>query len=240
MKRSYPSRSRLLKKLDKQSRKNFYLAFLGIVLVIFAVFKIGIPLLVQASLFIGNFNSTPETQKENPAFLQAPSLSPLPNATNSATIKLTGFATPEKEVEIFVNNELTTKINTDKDGTFEIPDLKLLNGENILKARMISDDRRSEFSESLTVTFNDKTPTLEITNPTDNQTFGKDQGKIEVKGKTDPDNQIMVNDFRAIVDSGGNFSYFLELSTGENKIQIKARNLAGNEIKVERKVTFSP
>lgn len=236
----YPSRSRLLRKIDKQSRKNFFLAFFGIVLVIFAVFKIGLPLLIQASLFIGNFSQTPETKKENPPFLQAPSLSPLPNATNSATIKLTGLTTPEKEVEIFVNNELATKIIADEDGKFEIPDLKLLNGENILKARMIDDDQKSEFSESLTVIFNNKPPTLEITSPEPNQAFGKDQNKIEVKGKTDPDNQVMINDFRAIVDSNGNFSYFLKLSEGENKIQIKARDLAGNEIQAERKVTFSP
>lgn len=242
MAKQYPTRSRILRKIERKSKKNLVLAFLGIVVVVFAVFKIGIPLLAQISLFIENLRPPiSEVQKESLNFLQAPFLDPLPIATNSSPIKLTGLAIPKKEVEIFVGQELVNKVTSSEDGKFEIPSLKLQEGENSLRARVKDNSQQSEFSEGLTIILDQKPPPLDVTNPTASQAFSKDQSKIEVKGKTEGETRVTINDSRAIVDSEGNFSYLFQLITsGENKIQIKAVDLAGNETVVERTVTFSP
>lgn len=236
-----PTRSRLMRRIEKTSRRNLVFSLLGIVILVFAVFKIGIPLLAQFSLFLGNLgNSAPETETEKTIFIQAPRLEPLPIATNSGSIKITGISLPEKEVETHINEELIGKATADKNGKFEIKSLKLQEGENNIKARVKDKEKFSEFSENVLVIFDNKPPILELTNPAPNQDFSKEQNKIEVKGKTEIESKVTVNGSRAIVDTNGNFSYTLALVDGENKIQVKAVDLAGNEVTIERTVTYSP
>ena len=48
-----------------------------------------------------------------------------------------------------------------------------------------------------------------------------------------------MNEFWAIVDAGGNFSYTLPLQNGENTIKVVATDEAGNKTEYEVKVTYS-
>lgn len=239
---SYQKRSRIARKLEMQSKKNVVFATLGTVAIFIAIFKIGIPLLADFGLFIGNFSRTEDNQKGNKTqeFVQQPRIDPLPQATNSASIKITGIAVAKGKVEIFIEEDLISTVEVKEDGTFMLPNLKLRNGENIIKARAILRDNKSELSESLSVIFDTDPPTLEINQPSQDQQFGKGDSIIEVRGKTEIDTKVVVNNFRAIVDSQGNFSSVLALTPGENIITVQAFDLSGNQTEKSLTVTFSP
>lgn len=235
------TRSRLSRRIEKQSKRSTFLALLGIGIIVVAIFKFAIPLIAQLGIFLDNLNpADTETQQNSTSFLQSPRIDALPIATNSAVIKITGVGIPEKDVEVFVGEELINKITADIKGRFEIPDLRLRAGQNIIKARIRDNDNTSDFSDKQIVIFDNTPPFLEITSPSQNQNFGKDQNTIEVKGKTEKEAIVTVNDFRAIVESDGNFSYLLRLSAGENIVKVKAQDPAGEETQIERKITYSP
>lgn len=237
----YRSRSRLLRRVERQSRNKAILALAGTILIVLAVFQIGIPILVQFSLFIGGLRSGAEevTQSE-PNFIQPPRLNPLPEATNAAKIKIEGVATPEKEVEIFIEDGKVSKTKADKDGKFALASFRLTEGENRIKARLSDGERKSDFSETVIVTYDNKPPLLEVTSPSENQSFPKGEQSIEVKGKTESLAKVTINGSWAIVDGEGNFSYNLTLRTGENSIVVQSTDLASNKTEIARKVTLSP
>lgn len=239
---SYQKRSRIARKLERQSKKNFVLATLGTVAIFIAIFKIGIPLLADFGLFIGNFGRAENNQRGNKMqeFVQQPRIDPLPQATNSGNIKITGIAVAKSKVEIFIEENMISSVYAKEDGTFVLPNLKLRSGENIIKARTILDANKSEFSESLSVIFDTDPPTLEINQPSQDQQFGKGDSTIEVRGKTEIDTRVTVNNFRAIVDSQGNFSASLVLTSGKNTITVHAFDVSGNQTEKSLTVTFSP
>ncbi|MEX2013162.1 MAG: hypothetical protein WD967_02045 [Candidatus Levyibacteriota bacterium] len=234
-------KSRLSRRSEKKTKQNLILSLLGITVVIFVVLKLGIPLLINFSLFIANQkdNSTEAAQSDNSSFIAPPVLDPLPVATNSARVSIFGTANPDQEIKIYVNNTLTTKLSAKKDGTFSlVEDIK--KGSNTIRAKATVKDKDSGFSNPVTVTFVDSKPTIEITSPSDGQTFSRDQNKAPVVGKTSAESRITVNGFWAIVDDEGNFSYSLPLNNGENQIKIIATDKAGNTTEEEIRVTYNP
>lgn len=113
-------------------------------------------------------------------------------------------------------------------------------GQNTIKARALVGDRKSDFSKDYLVLYSKEPPKIEEVSPGDGTEFKRGDQDIRVSGKTDPFASVTVNDFVAIVDENGNFSYFLKLNEGENKIIIKAKNKAGKESTKELTVRFSP
>ena len=105
---------------------------------------------------------------------------------------------------------------------------------------MIKNNKGSEFSQDYKISYLKGEPKLEIGFPSDGASFTKADQEINVSGTTDPDNTVKVNDFIAIVDTNGNFSYFLKLKEGENKIKIVATNPAGKTSEKEITVSYSP
>lgn len=79
-----------------------------------------------------------------------------------------------------------------------------------------------------------KPPFLEIISPVEGEkVFGE---KIEVRGRTQKDALLTINDLPVALSSQGDFSYQLDLFLGENKIVIVAKNREGKETKIERTV----
>ena len=235
-------RSRLSRKIERQSKKNLILSLFGIIVILFLLFKIGIPALVNFVVFISGLKGNQETISPNKTneFISPPTLNSTFNATNSARISLSGVAQENQTIKLYVNDEVSGDTQTKKDGLFSFDNVKLSKGENIVKTKaFLKDNKESEFSKALTVFFKDGLPKLEINNPSDNQNFSKDENNIKVSGKTDPNVNVTVNGYIAIVDEKGNFSYQLPLENGENKIKIMAVDEAGNKTEAERKVNYS-
>lgn len=234
------ARSRLSKRVEAKTKKNLFLSILGIVLIFFLAFKFGIPFLVNISLFLAGAKDTQEqTLNENPGFIAPPILDAFPSATKSAEILITGFASKNQIIHLYINDELIDRTEAEDDGSFRFEET-ITPGEIVIKAKAIEDKNESEFSNIISTAFKDAPPSLAISSPSDGQSFPKDEKSAEVTGTTGQDVRITVNGFWAITDSAGNFSYTLPLQGGENMIKIVATDTAGNKSEKEIKVTYNP
>lgn len=174
-------------------------------------------------------------------FLDAPTLDDIPQAVGTDMIDISGTTSvKDAKIELLVNDTSYKNIDIDDDGKFIKRGIKLKDGENMLKARVVKGDKQSDFSDEYVVRFTKDAPKLEITAPTDGATFKKADQQISIIGKTEPDNIVTVNSFRAIVNSGGEFSYYLKLNEGENEIKVEAENDAGKKTEKKIKVTYKP
>ena len=226
-------RSRLSRRIEQQNAKAFFGSIAGIIIVIFLLLKFGLPFLANASLFIsGNNGDQEQTKKEKPGFLAPPVLDALPTATNSAVFVVSGSAPSEKQVILYINDNLTDTIPTDDKGKFTFNDVKLTKGNNEIKIKTKDKDKTSEYSQLITVIYKETAPTLTFDTPSDGKSFSKDDKNALVTGKTDAGVKITVNGLWAITDSSGTFTYTLPLQNGENKITVIATDQAGNETKV--------
>lgn len=235
------SRSRLSKRIVKKSVKNLFLSLVGILIVLTILVKFGIPLLVNASLFLSGARNDQESRIDyKNSFVPIPVLNTQEVATNSARFQVKGNALPNQTIMLYINGNLADKVSTDSNGNFSSM-VTLSADKNIIKAKAIaSDDKESELSEGFLILFKISAPTLEISSPSDNQSFSKDQNTVEVNGKTDPQVRVTVNDFWAIIDDNNNFFYNLPLKDGVNEIKIMATDQAGNKTEKIMTVTYSP
>lgn len=236
------TRSRLSRRLEKQTRNTLLISIFGIVAILYLLLKFGLPLLVNFSLLIsGSQNSQVQTGNKNAkVFVQPPTLDPLESATNSAKITIKGLAFAKQTIDVYINDELVDKTETKKDNSFVFEDITLSPGGNVIKAQSTTKEgKKSEFSQPITVMYKKEAPTLTVDSPTTDQSFSKDDNPIKVSGKTNPGTRVTVNDFWAIVDEQGNFSYNLHLQNGDNTIKMVATDEAGNKTEVEKKVKYS-
>ncbi len=236
-------KSRLNRTLEKKTKKNLYLSLVGIVIVLFLLIKYGIPSLINFSLFLANGKDQQLAAKitQNQQILLPPILTQSFTATNSAMITVNGSATPKQKVELFVNNNLTDITDTKDDGSFSFTSVTLNSGSNTITAKAKSNNKESDFSNSLTISYANKAPSLSVDSPSDGQTFsGGSQQDVTVKGKTDSgDIRVTVNGFWAIVNANGNYSYSLHLQNGSNSIKVIAQDSAGNQTEKDLNVNFN-
>lgn len=232
--------SRLSRRIESRTKKNLFLSLLGIILIFFILIKLGIPLLINFSLFIADRkdDSTQSLDSES-SFIAPPILNPLPVATNSAQVVISGIANKGQTVRIYVNDAIADETEVKADGTFSTT-IDVEKGLNLIKSKSKIKDKESKFSESVEIAYIDTKPTLDVTSPSDGQTFSKDQNTAPVSGKTSSGARITVNDFWAIVNDENNFSYTLPLKSGENEIKIIATDDAGNTTERILKVTYNP
>jgi hypothetical protein len=232
-------RSRLTKNVEKRTRKNILLSIVGILIILFLLMKFGVGILVNFSLFLAGSKDNQSQQSTNKIdFLAPPTLNPISSATNSAKIIISGKYTKDTTIELFVNDDLEDETKTDKDGNFAFtPSLK--QGSNQIKARAKVDDKKSDFSVTFTVNYSNSAPKLEVTSPSDGQTFKKDQNTASIQGSTDQGVTVTVNGFWAVIDETNNFSYTLPLQNGDNEIKIVAVDQAGNKSEKTLKVNYS-
>lgn len=221
----------------RKIRRTVYLAIGSVLLVIF-LFTLGVPILGKFAdlLDIVFKKKASETQNANVS-LNAPKIDDLPQATNSAKIEIQGYAPDETTVEIFVNNEKagTSSVSV---GRFRFEDARLKDSDNQIKARVTKDGKEGDFSETLNVKLDTEEPALQIDSPTEGQSFSG-VNRISVSGKTEKDAQVFANGFLANVDAEGKFQVFVTLNEGDNDIDVKAMDAAGNTKSEKRKVHYS-
>lgn len=233
-------RSRLSKITEKNTKKTIYFSILGIIIVLFLLFKFGIGLIINFSLFLSGSkdqqNSISNSKQIN--FVSPPTLNPLPNATNSAHLIISGKSAKGITIELFINDEKIDDVLTDNNGNFSFSQ-NLKNGDNQIKTRALYKDKKSDFSNSFNITLINSAPTLDISSPSNGESFKRDQNSVNVTGKTDQGVFITVNGFWAVIDDNNNFSYNLPLQNGDNDIKIVATDQAGNKTEKSIKVNYS-
>lgn len=220
-------------------KKIVYLFVVSIFLLIF-IFTLAIPLLGKFADFLDVvFRKSNLSQiAVDKSIPQAPILDPLPDATNSARLSISGFSAADGKILIFDNDEKVGETQPAA-GKFRYTDFTLKDGDNSIAAKAVSSQgKESDFSQVKKVAFLQKEPTLNVDNPTEGQTFSGNN-RTRVSGKTDPNGLVYANGFLANTNPDGSFEVFIPLSGGENNIEIKAVDLAGNTKVVKIKVTFS-
>jgi bacillopeptidase F len=202
----------------------------------FLVIKFGMQFVTNYSLNLNKNASVNTTQSDNPTFVAPPVLNPIPDATNSAEIKVSGYALANEQIALYVNDNKVDEQPVKDDKTFSFSHVTLKTGQNSIKAKAVVDDQHeSNYTDTQTVTFNNKAPSLSIDSPSDGQTI-KGDSHVTVSGKTDPGRQVTINDFWAIVDDQGKFSYNASIQKGDNTIKVVAKDDAGNTTSKEIKV----
>lgn len=235
--------SRFVRKSEKQSKKQLYASLIGIAVVLFVALNFGPILISQLGEFIDTIagKSRISTNLPSDADLEPPMLDPLPAGTSEELINVTGRAFyTDGKIELYLNGTTYDIAELNNSQDFQIEDIRLEKGENILKVRMIRNNTKSDFSEDYKISYLKDEPKLEISFPEDRASFSKADQEINIRGTTDPENTVRVSDFIAIVDAEGNFSYIYKLKEGENKIKIVVTNLAGKTSEKELTLSYSP
>lgn len=236
MKRTYRV-ERLARKEEKAVIKRVFTLSIFSVILIIVLFTVGIPLLGRFADFLESVfpNKTKTTQEV--VNIPPPTFDSLVANTNLQNITVSGFAASGNKVVIYLNDEVVGSEDV-LNGKFEFKDLVLTNGENKIKAKTANDaGQTSDFSQEEIVNLDTQEPNLEITQPDEGQTF-EQNNRIQVQGKTDKDAQVFANGFLANVDSMGIFVVSVPLVSGENELEVKAQDEAGNSKTIKVKVNF--
>ena len=224
--------SRAKNNLKKRAYHNIELVIIGgVVLVVILIF-FGTKLLIGFSLLAEHGNSDQTTAKTGNSnqYVAPPSLNPVVDATNSATIAVSGKGAADQTVKLYVNDSLVDDTTVQDDNNFNFPAVHLNDGQNSIKATSVTkDNSKSDYSNELTISYLKNPPQLTISQPQDGQGFDKNGGPVSIQGQTDPGASVTINDFTAIVDDQGKFSYLYNLKDGDNDIKVVATDQANNK-----------
>jgi len=169
-----------------------------------------------------------------------PQLDPLPEATNSASLAISGQAEAGAELVLFQNGEEKGKTTVGEEESFTFNQVELTEGENIFLARAYDQaGNESQASLAQTVVFDNKPPELTIASPEDGQTVN-DKKEISIKGKTEKEAVVMINERQVVVGLEGDFEASYSLVEGSNEIVVVAKDKAGNETKKTLKIKYQP
>ena len=124
---------------ERKQKKRLFMSLVGI-LGIFALLLIfGLKLLVSFSLFIDKIRgNSPQTQTQT-SILLPPTLDPLPNATNSATLTISGTGQAGLTLILYKNENEVKQLPIPSTGTFSISTLSFDEGENTMSAKVKND-----------------------------------------------------------------------------------------------------
>jgi hypothetical protein len=223
---------------EKKQRRRLTLAIVGIVGIFVFILMFGFRLLVGFSLFVDTIRgNTPAIQQT--IIMLPPVLDPVPIATKSSLLKISGAGQQGYSLILYVNEKETKKIALPKVASFSAVAVTLTEGLNTISAKM-SDDKGnlSDLSNILTIEYKQKQPTLEVQSPEDNSTITGENNNINIIGKTDNDTTVTVNGRYIVLKNDNSFNYPYPLSEGDNTLRIEARDLAGNTTTMERKIRY--
>jgi hypothetical protein len=232
------------RRVRREKKKVLSQSIIMIVIAIVLFFTFIFVIIPNFFNFITNFldSSTPFQETDTTA-PQIPIVSAPVNATNSANLKITGFGEPESSVVFVLNGSKQEKVIISKEGAFEVP-ITLDSGENKISAYSIDEAKNeSSTTKDYVTIFDNKAPGIEISEPEDGASFETRKNQsITIKGTTDEDEvgtKIYINDRVVFPKDDGSFSYTLRLDEGENKLEVKAQDKAGNSNIIEVKYNFS-
>ncbi|MDO8619072.1 MAG: hypothetical protein Q7R49_03995 [Candidatus Daviesbacteria bacterium] len=246
-------RSRSVRHSSRKAKRKLLSSFIIIVLLLFATLQWILPSVIGGVGIVRNIVK-PVQQVNNSAGLNATLAPPVLfvpfEATNSAKIDIKGYATAGSKVNIYLDDELRTTVDVGFDGNLIAKDISLVFGKNNIygktvdeqSSRTSSTEKNTESlaSKTIILTYDNEKPDLTVNEPDDGKLIQGGDKKVTVKGTTDADIPVLVNDSRVITNSDGSFSTTVALNDGDNTITIKAVDHASNSTQIFRKVTYQP
>ncbi|EKE14650.1 MAG: SC protease [uncultured bacterium] len=228
-----------LERVQENKMKNTIFLYVVILfIVLYFIFTFGIKLLLNTSSFISGLFPQPSIKpiaKTEDSF-NSIDISSIPQATNSAKIIISGSILNFDVLDFYLNAKKVKEIVLSSD-TFseEIGDLEKGDNDIYIKAKS-RDNKIEKNTITYKVFYKNNRPKLEITEPTDNSTTNNQE--IKVKGNTDKETYIHINDLPVVVDANGSFETSVRLKDGDNQIVATAQDIAGNVETKTIKVTY--
>lgn len=198
-------------------------------LVLYLIFTVGIKLLLNATLFISNLTAKKpvnQLSKTDDTYGSV-DIDSIPTATNSSKIIVAGSVTNLNSLEFYLNAEKVKQISLNSSDSFSEEIVDLQEGQNTVYVKgLFKDSTTTKKSKEFTVVYKAKKPKLEIKEPLDKSKTSKSE--IKIKGSTDKETFIKVNELPVVVDAQGNFEATVQLKEGDNSFTIIALDMAGN------------
>lgn len=228
--------SRLAKKQHKKLTKQaILLVFMSIVLVALFIFVV-VPNVIR--LFFNMIDSESPFEQQDVIPPQPPMIQTPADATSSAKLKISGYGEPEAEVVFVINNKQQDEVKISQDGEFETL-IRLSGGENVLNLYSVDKAGNESLSRSFNILVDTKKPTIDLESPDDGQKYEDEQNRvIDVKGITEARAKVYINGRMTAASEDGYFNYLYRLEEGENKLEVRAVDKAGNEEKIEITVEY--
>lgn len=230
--------TRLEQHSKKQNRQRILVSVVLVIAGIVFFFTSGIKLLVSFTLFINQLanGENTESQVRQTEQLSAINIDPIPSATSSSTIIFSGSALSFDSLEIYLNDEKRDEITISDTFISEVQGLE--KGSNTLYfIAKSSKTKKTEKTQEFDIVFKDEKPKLEVSEPGENARTNKED--IRITGSTDREVTIRINNQPIVVDAEGKFTTLFRLKDGENKIEVTAEDIVGNQEKKSLTVTYS-
>lgn len=239
----YRSR-RQIRKIARNSRRNFIVTLVLIVLLAYGTVNWVLPSFINGIGFVKNNLSPSEKiirQTSDSALLAPPVLNIPYEATNTAQIGITGYATANSKVKLYLDDQLKDTVDTLENGDFVVKNLELSLGTNNIYAKTLDEKNvESLSSKTIRVIYDDEKPSLILNEPEDNKQIQGGDKRVKFSGKSELGVQIFINDNQIIVDKDGNFTTELTLNDGDNDFNVRAKDKASNSSEISRRVTYQP
>jgi hypothetical protein len=233
--------SRLATTEEKRNFRNAFLLIALSVVAIVALIIFGFPLVGRVASFVSGLKDSGTISGSNDKTPPAPpKFNSIVDFTNQQYVTVGGNSEPGATLKLTFNGEVKETL-IDKEGKFTFSDLNLKEGENNLSAVAVdSAGNISNKSTDKVIIMDAKPPEINLESPTDGTKFyGSTQRQINIKGKTDFNSNITINDRLVSMDDDGNFNYPITLNAGDNVLIIKVTDPAGNTAEKSLTVNFS-
>lgn len=221
--------SRLQRHQQKQFTTKIVSLAIILFLVIYFIFSVGFRIILNISSFIANLTARKQTNQaaKSEDVYGSIDIDSIPTATNSSRIIVGGSVINLSTVEFYLNSEKVKEIKMNSSDSFseEIGDLKKNQNTVYVKGKL-KDSKQTKNSKEFSVLYKPDKPKLEIKEPSDKSKTSKQE--IKIKGETDEETFIKINDLPVVVDANGNFEYTAKLKDGDNSFTVTAEDIAGN------------
>jgi len=215
--------------MNKQLKKTIIASLLILIVFFYLFINYGLRFLINTSISLTSLFSKKNSNlivKTKEVFGRV-TIDSIPSATNSAMIEVSGSIVNFDLLDFYINDKKVkeTELSSTYGYDEQIGDLTEGNNEVYIIAKT-KDNQYKKISDKYTVFYKKEKPKLEISDPQDQKTVSNPD--LTVKGLTDKETFIKINDSPVVVDANGNFNYSVHLQEGENKIDIIASDIAGN------------
>lgn len=232
--------SRLERVRSRKAGKQGVIYLVLAVLLIIATIAWGLPAVAKITGILIKTDNPMIVDEQRPT---PPIFSDIPEATYSGKVKIAGFAQPGLDVILFINGaEYESKLVAES-GTFNFEKVSLAEGDNTAYAYTATPrDLRSEQSKTYVIVLDTTKPVVTLDTPKDGDVFrGQGQRITNFTGSvSELGSKVFIGERMVIVSSDGKFSLPYQLVEGDQEIQMRAIDKAGNDNSSSIKLRWEP
>jgi hypothetical protein len=135
-------------------------------------------------------------------------------------------------VRVYVNGERVRERDLPSGDSFELTDIPLSQGPNLISAALVGDGGEGPRSAEIGVVRDDQPAEIQITQPAARETIYSDS--VLLRGRTEPGASVSITlagsgrEIETTLGEGGRFSAVLDLRMGNNNFVIRSVDVAGN------------